>query len=353
MPAIVADPQDVTAEWLTEVLQHGGYTGEVATFQSQNIGTGQVGQNVRFALAYAAGSGPRTLVGKFASADPISRATGRIQNNYVREVRFYQELRPTLDIRTPRVLFTDIDTAPDSFCLMLEDLAPAEQGDQLAGCSTAEAGLALKEAAGLHGPRWGDDSLLSLAWLHRPSPESVAAGQTLYDQVFPGFVERYGDRLSPTHVDVARRLGAGFAAWATSYQGPLTVTHGDYRLDNMLFGGRYPLTIVDWQTPAIGGALSDVSYFLGAGLLPEARRASERDLVRGYHEHLSARGVSGYSFEACWDDYRRFSFSGLLMAVAASMIVGQTERGDRMFMAMASRHAQQVLDLGALEFLCA
>ena len=34
------------------------------------------------------------------------------------------------------------------------------------------------------------------------------------------------------------------------------------------------------------------------------------------------------------------------MAVIASMIVEQTERGDAMFIAMASRHAAQALDLG-------
>jgi len=353
VPAIVADPHRVTAGWLTEVLQQGGHAAEVATFTWQNIGTGQVGQNVRFSMTYAPGkdAGPETLVGKFASGDPTSRATGSAQNNYLKEVRFYQQLRSTLDIRTPEVLFTDIDTATDDFCLMMEDLAPAVQGDQLAGCGVDEAALALHEAAGLHAPRWADVSLEVLDWLGRQTAETVAAGQALYNQVFPGFVDRYQHRLSPEHMQVARRLGERFSAWASGYEGPRTVTHGDYRLDNMLFGGPYPVTVVDWQTPGIGAAMADVAYFLGAGLLPEARRASERDLVRAYHEDLCRRGVADYPIADCWEDYRRFSFSGLLMAVVASMIVGQTERGDDMFMAMASRHAQQVLDLNALEFL--
>ena len=176
MPAIVADPQRVTAGWLTEVLQQGGHEAEVATFTWQNIGTGQVGQNVRFSLTYAPGkdTGPETLVGKFASGDPTSRATGSAQNNYLKEVRFYQQLRSTLDIRTPEVLFTDIDTATDDFCLMMEDLAPAVQGDQLAGCSVDEAALALHEAAGLHAPRWGDARLEAMEWLGRQTAESTS-----------------------------------------------------------------------------------------------------------------------------------------------------------------------------------
>ena len=73
--------------------------------------------------------------------------------------------------------------------------------------------------------------------------------------------------------------------------------------------------------------------------------------MRGYWEALRARGVADYGWETCWRDYRRMAFSGIVIAVVASMIVVQTERGDDMFMAMASRHAQQVLDLDA-EALC-
>jgi hypothetical protein len=39
------------------------------------------------------------------------------------------------------------------------------------------------------------------------------------------------------------------------------------------------------------------------------------------------------------------------MAIIASMLVEQTERGDEMFMAMANRHGQQILQLEALSFL--
>ncbi|MEE2807046.1 MAG: hypothetical protein VYB10_08105, partial [Actinomycetota bacterium] len=52
-----------------------------------------------------------------------------------------------------------------------------------------------------------------------------------------------------------------------------------------------------------------------------------------------------------WLNYRRFSWSGFLMAMLASMIVGRTERGDSMFVAMANRHAAQIFDLGATEFV--
>jgi len=87
------------------------------------------------------------------------------------------------------------------------------------------------------------------------------------------------------------------------------------------------------------------------GLLTEDRRAHEDGLVRGYHEALLAAGVTGYGWEDCWTDYRRGTFAGLLMAVGASMMVERTERGDEMFMAMAARHSQHVLDLDAPDLI--
>jgi len=50
-------------------------------------------------------------------------------------------------------------------------------------------------------------------------------------------------------------------------------------------------------------------------------------------------------------DYRMECFGGLMMGVGASMMVKQTDRGDRMFLASVSRHAQQALDLDALAVL--
>ena len=138
------------------------------------------------------------------------------------------------------------------------------------------------------------------------------------------------------------------------HERPFVVQHADYRLDNMLFGtaeGGYPLAVVDWQTVVLGPPLSDASYFLGAGLLPDNRREHERALLRLYYDALRARGVEGFSWDECWRQYRRYSFSGLLMAIGASMMVVQTERGDEMFLTMASRHAEQILDLDAEEFL--
>src|SRR5262249_8770534 len=131
---------------------------------------------------------------------------------------------------------------------------------------------------------------------------------------------------------------------------PFALVHVDYRLDNLLIdeNARPPrVAVVDWQSVTLGNPLTDVAYFLGAGLLPGARRAAEEAIVRDYRQALGAAGVTGYPFARCWEDYRRGTFAGFVVTVVASMLVEQTARGDEMFVVMARRHSRHALDLGA------
>ena len=151
---------------------------------------------------------------------------------------------------------------------------------------------------------------------------------------------------------IEARLFSEIEAYLLADSGPSTVVHGDYRLDNLLFDpapGGVPVAVVDWQLCTDGPGMNDVAYFIGAGLTVDDRRSAEAELVRGYHFALTAAGVTDYDRDQCWRAYRRGTWSGLVMAVAASMLVERTARGDQMFLTMADRHARHALDLDAAE----
>lgn len=345
---------DLDADGLTGALHASGALDpdvRVVAVDQEPVGTGQMGDCLRLALTYDREvDAPRTVVAKLPSSDETSRATGMALRTYEVEVRFYQELADRLPVRSPVCHHADIDVATGDFVLLLEDLAPARQGDQVAGCTPDQAALVLEEAARLHAPLWGDPTLVTLEWPVQWSQESQDAMQAMLTVLWPNFVERYGDALDDDVVALGHRFVAGLPAYYAHRPEPHTVIHNDYRLDNLLFGtpeGGPPVAVVDWQTVGVGPALLDVSYFLGAGLSVEDRRAHEEDLVRGYHAALTAGGVEGFGWDRCWDDYRVFSFAGLHMAILASMVVERTDRGDAMFLAMAGRHGRQALDLGA------
>jgi Ecdysteroid kinase-like family len=352
--AFICRPDDVTPEWLTAVLTAAGATdeGTVVEVESHSVGTGQVGDSVRFTLTWdEADAGPATVVGKFPTDDETSRATATAVRTYEVETRFYQQLRGRVDIAAPIPYYAQIDMATHDFAILMNDLAPAEQGDQIAGCTPDEAAIAVEEAAKLHAPLWGDSSLAGLDWLNRSSPGGLRG---LVDIVWPGFLERYDGRLEPEVVAAGTALVENLEGHLGHRPEQLTAVHGDFRLDNMLFDptpGGAPMTTVDWQTVNHGAGVQDVSYFLGTGLEPDRRAEVERDLVKEYLSTLRAGGVKDMTFEACWDQYRRDAFAGFMMAMISSMIVGQTARGDDMFMAMANRSGRMALDLETLSML--
>lgn len=345
---VLRAPEDLTTGWLEQVLD----AGPITSFTATAIGTGQMSQSHRVELVYADGAsaGPASVVVKTASQDEGSRAAGVGLGAYEREVRFYRELAPRLGGPLADCLAAIHDPEEGWFTLVLEDVAPAHQGDQIAGCGLGEARLAMRELARVHAPVFADSELGATPWLNQEMPLS----QALLTQLLPAFLERYGDRVAPEHREVCERFVASLDGWVADRRPPLGLVHGDFRLDNMLFGDAgapRPLTVVDWQTVGWGPAMTDVSYFLGAGLPVAERRAHEEALVRLYHEELRAHGVAGFPWELCWEEYRRRCFLGILMVVAPAMLVERTPRGDEMFMTLLARYAQQALDLGALDLL--
>jgi hypothetical protein len=356
VPVVAADA--ITPAWLTEALRGSGAISRasVAGVERMRVGTGLVGQCIRFTLTYYHDEpdAPASVVGTFPSPEPVSRATGVAGGIYEREVRFYREVAPTVRIRTPRPFAAMFDPTTSDFVLLLEDLAPARQGDQIAGCSVAEAERALVDLAGLHAPRWGEPALSGLDWLPRATQESLKRREATYRAVWPRFLETYAGALPPGGVELGERIGRALSRGLDPGDATRCVTHGDYRIDNMMFGteeGGYPLAVVDWQTVGIGVGAWDAAYFLGAGPLIEDRRAHEERLLRRYYDALLDEVVTGYAWDTCWRDYRRGSLHGLVMTVVSSMIVDTDARGVAMFSTMAERHFIHALDLNADEFL--
>jgi hypothetical protein len=350
----VWDPERVGPEWMTHVLSKEGALGgtRVTEVVGIPIGTGQVGCNVRYRLSYdRPGPGPDSVVVKFASRSETSRATGVQSLTYETEVAFYRDLAATVDVARPHCFYAEIEAGTANVALVLEDI-DAAAGDQIAGCREDEVILAIDEAARLHGPRWADPSLMDVPWLAAKAAHPPDFGPVVA-MLWPAFLERYGPALSEESLEIGERLAAS-RTWFAPEPGPMTVCHCDFRLDNMLFGdpaGGRPITVVDWQTVNLGPGAADVSYFLSAAVSPGERRRIEREMVGRYHDQLSRYDIGDYGADRCWEDYRRHGFAGFFMAVAASLMVGRTERGDRMFVTMANGAAAQAIDLDATEFL--
>jgi hypothetical protein len=346
----VDTPDELTPAWLTAALRAGGLDATVSDVSHAAVGTGQMSSCYRLTLQYSTGHAPASMIAKLPSPDPQVREGGA--TTYATEVRFYRDVARTVAVRAPECYCAVASDDGKSFVLLLEDMAPAEQGDQIAACSAVEARDAVVNLAGLHGPRWCDESLRGIEGL-APFGADAAEGMGLgFGMMVEPFIDRYG--TPEADAEVLRAFLPRVAPWMLGRPDCFGIVHGDYRLDNLLFAtsaGGPPCTAVDWQLVAIGLPGRDLGYFLGTGLKAEERAVNERALVAAYHEALVGYGVHGYSLEQCWDDYRIGLFQGPLIIVLGAMYATRTERGDAMFAAMTERCCAAIRESGALELL--
>ncbi|MBL6751401.1 MAG: DUF1679 domain-containing protein [Nevskia sp.] len=354
--------EGVTSEWLTQALHQRGVDASVAAFRPEAVGTGQLGETRRFHLQYKGTpppEAPQSVVGKFTSNNAVAAKTGKTMGFYRSEVMFYRsevmfyrEAAHRAGIRTPMTYAAELDPETNEFSLLFEDLAPAQQGDQMSGCTLVETRMALSEVSRLHAAFWNDTELMKQDWLYVPTGAQGYYTTALVEECWDYFKKTYEGWLPKPIEELCAKLVRNHAYWNRPRDFPKCYSHNDFRPDNMLFskdGSR--VAVVDWQTSNFLGSGMDVAYFLGGALPREVRRAHERQLLREYHDDLIKYGVTDYSFEHLMDDYRHYSFAVIIVAVTATMIVKRTERGDRLFMHMITGGAHQALDNDAMALL--
>ena len=356
-PAIPLALSDLTPAWLTAALRDGGHLGDASVVSARveaiGQGVGVLCQLARIALDYdrPVPGAPARVVAKLPTADPQTRGMVSLFRFYEREVRFYRELAPALALATPRCWASAWDAESGDFALLLDDLGD-RVGDQLAGCSAAEAALVVDQLSGLHAAWWGSPRLAELPWLPPVDSEVNRMGLGLYPQAWASFLDRFGGAVSPVARAYGERLGDRVLPLLDEIAGgPQTVCHGDVRLDNLFFGAR-SLTFIDWQIAGRAVGTYDVAYFLSQSLAPDVRRGCERDLLARYHAALVAGGVRGYDFAQCEADSRRavvFCFVYPVMAGGLGDL--GNARGRALATAMAERSAAALSDWNAGELL--
>lgn len=300
------------------------------------VGKGQVANCYRLTITHDAGRS--SVIAKVPSSDEVSRSTAALQHLYQREVSFYQHLAMLITTRTPRCYYAERDES-DNFLLLLEDLSPSAVVDQFVGVSLGTARAGLAALAGLHGPTHARVEIHDATWLRGVSEELRPLYSAVLPVLFDQFLERYDahidDDLRAMVLALKGRL-ALFSEYATPFP---CVTHGDFRTDNLLIDacdGTVALAVVDWQTVGVGSPLLDVAYFLTTSLTPEDCAQYEFELLDYYLGKLNDYGVD-IPAEIARQEFSRYTLQPIVMLVAASVIVEQTERGDEMFLSMIER----------------
>ncbi len=356
--------KDITVAWLNEALHANGFLTDarIVSLAREPIAVGQgfMSDMAKLTVAYDrdAPNLPTTMIAKLPATYESARAVAMQLNLYEREIRFYQDAAPKSPIRTPGLICGEIDSANQRYALLLEDCSHCEQLDQTVGMNYEQAKLATLKLADFHARWWDADDLGSFDWL--PGPKDPAV-MVLID-VFTASWEACAQ-----HDDFRKMLPAGgWEAGLKLYEhyrwlienlpeNKLTMSHVDYRADNMFFDRGTPddpLIVFDWGGTLIARGVTNLAYLLGGSLTIDLRRRVEKDLVKLYYQRLLDRGVSGYSYDECRTDYLQGLLVFTIIAVLAFSTLDMSDpRGAELLRVAVDRWFTSIVDNDATSVL--
>jgi hypothetical protein len=352
-----------TPDLLNEILNPSPATDpvKVVAIRQQSL-TGPRNYNAslyRLSLTYDRPStaAPKSLIAKLPTTNPELNVRAATFQPGARENWFYHSAAPHSPIHAPRCYYNTIDASTGQSVLLLEDLTPALPGNPIPGATLQQAELALESVARLHARWWAKATdpeiraltqMLSAAW-----DEEQNLVQALYDSAWPRFLQQAAFPIP----DDVRKFGAAIvghmkAVDALLDQVPKTLAHGDFRLENILFGeqdGKAACWLIDWEDVFFGSGLIDVSWFLGSCLPVDAGR-HEIDLLRHYHQALADAGVQDYTWDQCYADYRRAMCGAFVQGIlSATPDDNASEYGHQLAQALGQRFSAIVRRLELLQ----
>jgi hypothetical protein len=259
------------------------------------------------------------IIAKLAAPTDEGRFVATVLNMYGREVGFYDELSARTPISHPQCFYTEHDPATQDTVLLLEDVSTrGTMRDQIAGCTFEESIPALRTLARLHAEFWDDPSLAEMPWLLRlgdePYPGAVAFA---YDTAWPRAQEFFAAEITPEVKKFGDAYGPRVGAlFAKVSEGPLVLSHADWRLDNLFFGTDDEVIAVDWQLIDRSVGPRDLAYFVTESL-NVIDPQQYREVFDFYIDELQSRGVDVDEAWA-WDMYRYGTAVGFVYPIIAA-----------------------------------
>ena len=346
-PALLERLDQIDADWLNSVMRAAGYgDARVARFATKAIGNGNVSDTIRVDMIYVSPTAaPSSIVCKFRSSDPAAHAHGISSGSYFREYGSYGLIGQSC--RTPRLYW--LDGATDNINLVMEDLTgSARAGDQIAGCGPEDARAVVVELAKLH------RSFYPMSREQAPAWAMTMAGAADYwsaaiNRALPVIRAEVAGRLAAEEMAIVEAAGAAAYDWYCLPMMRGTLTHGDPRVDNILFidgqePGAVEAVLIDWQLTGWRNPMHDLGYFLSGSMTVEDRRSHERALLEMYSDIIGP----DYSFEEITIDYRVQLLAGLMTTIACYGLLPLTPAFDALLIALLKRNLAAAADWNSI-----
>ncbi|MFC5065200.1 phosphotransferase family protein [Actinomycetospora atypica] len=347
---LLHETTEIDADWVGAVLADAFPGVEVRGVTCRPIGAGNVSDTVHVGIDYATRppGAPDAVVAKFRPRSPEVHQHGLGSGAYHREIGGYRAITERAACRIPHLFHVAGDET--NINLVVEDLTAATPGNQVAGCGPAEAAAVLTQLARLHGTFSPVDPATAPAWPIRMA-EAADYWTPMVRTGSATALTRYRDRLSADDLEIVAAASELAHEWHLLPQTRLTLTHGDPRVDNVLFeqaDGAVRAVLIDWQVTGLRNPMYDVGYFLSGSLTVADRREHEDRLLRHYLAEYAVVDP-GYPVEEAVEDYRTQVMSGLMITTAAIAVLPDVEQVNTLILALLERNCAAVADRGAVE----
>lgn len=305
-PELITSLDQITPAWLTRVLRQNGFTEATVAEVSYESSVTSFSITAHLRISYTRKSdAPDRLFLKFSKPiHPVSTPEGGW------EVLFYRSIAPDTPALLPRCYDAVFSPEQHRLHLLLEDFSdthysepPSQLPPTRRNCELIVRSLADIHAAWWERPPW---KLIGFA-----KPDQTEVDRRIQDvrERVARFTDFLGDRLSEKQRAVYHEVLAALPKLYKRLITPTayTVIHEDIHIGNVLYP-REPTTetirIIDWQTWFIDLAPRDLAHMMAIFWFPEQRRNLENLLLRQYHERLRENGITNYSWEQLWSDYK-------------------------------------------------
>ena len=355
---LLASEKDITPTWVEGVMRGSGNLEDGVTVTS--VSTERIGEGVgilsilqRVIPTYSgATKAPKSIVVKYPTDDQVQRGTADALALYSREILFYRDCAPSAPFKTAKCYGQAIESDNTNFTIAMEDISHYRPLNQLDGVSLSDAKIMLEKLADFHAMWWNSPKLPAMQDIFPPmlNPIYETVIPMLWAQGWPN-VEKYAGHLLPDSVRHIGGIWAEKVSWMlTNLMAPMTLCHGDYRADNMMFDGNEPV-VIDYQICGTGSGIFDVGYFISQSIATKERRGHDRELVDLYLDRLETHGIT-IDRDEMWRQY--------LVAIVFCVNYGvtvfagyaeQNERGQQLVNDMLLRALDCVADNDALKVI--
>ena len=344
---------EVTDQWLIDILsgQQAFADDPISSVDRQSVGDGigQVGEFNKVVVTTES-SKQTTLFLKLRAPIEGMHAVALRYKMYEKEVRFYNELAAQMDVRTPEVYYADYDPETENVALLMEFLDGWHSPDQITGASHNQTLAAIKQLAAINAPYWNRTQ--DLPWL--PTMQTDYMQQTISDMAACSdiFFQRFGTELPISKSDFDRIIESWPAILDGLSEGNLTLTHYDYRVENMFFSSdESEVAVIDWQLIGALRAGWDLAYLIGTNIPSEQRRANEQQYIDLYLDCMRDRGVNYSEAELRHD--MKWSLLGLcsIAVIGGANFDVSNERSFELFKVISIRLFDAIAEHEALSVI--